>query len=218
VVLLQPLALATFTAVACAGLVVGEAFAPRARLFVKPLASLGFVSTALALQVHLLPHGGWLLAALIACAIGDLLLLPEKQPAAFVAGMLAFGVGHALFAVVFFGLGAGWWTLVGAALMAPVPWLVWRRLAQHLGRLREPVRGYMGIITVMVASALGLVLAAPSQRTALLAVAAVLFFVSDLFVARHRFVQRAWVNRAVGLPLYYGAQLLFAYAFARGAA
>jgi hypothetical protein len=29
-------------------------------------------------------------------------------------------------------------------------------------------------------------------------------------VARERFVQKSFVNRGVGLPLYYGAQILFA--------
>ena len=40
--------------------------------------------------------------------------------------------------------------------------------------------------------------------------AAVAFLASDLFVARDRFVERDWRNRAVGLPLYYVAQLVFA--------
>ena len=39
---------------------------------------------------------------------------------------------------------------------------------------------------------------------------AVLFFLSDLGVARDRFVSPGVWNRAVGLPLYYGAQLLLA--------
>ena len=39
---------------------------------------------------------------------------------------------------------------------------------------------------------------------------AVLFYVSDLFVARERFVTPGFVNKALGLPLYYGGQLLLA--------
>jgi len=37
------------------------------------------------------------------------------------------------------------------------------------------------------------------------------FGISDLFVARQRFVSSGFVNAAVGLPAYFGAQLLLAY-------
>ena len=37
------------------------------------------------------------------------------------------------------------------------------------------------------------------------------FYLSDLGVARQRFVSPGLINRFVGLPLYYGAQLLFAF-------
>ena len=33
----------------------------------------------------------------------------------------------------------------------------------------------------------------------------------DLFVARQRFVAEAFINRLIGLPLYYAGQLLIAW-------
>lgn len=42
------------------------------------------------------------------------------------------------------------------------------------------------------------------------AVGAALFAASDIFVARDRFAAPGWRNRAAGLPLYYGAQLVLA--------
>jgi hypothetical protein len=42
----------------------------------------------------------------------------------------------------------------------------------------------------------------------------VLFWLSDLCVARERFVTQGFVNRAIGLPLYYGAVLVLALASA----
>ena len=39
---------------------------------------------------------------------------------------------------------------------------------------------------------------------------ALAFYLSDLSVARDRFIREAFVNRLWGLPLYYGAQLLLA--------
>jgi hypothetical protein len=48
-------------------------------------------------------------------------------------------------------------------------------------------------------------ISSPSEETIPLA-----FYLSDLAVARDRFVARAFVNRLWGLPLYYAAQILFA--------
>ena len=42
------------------------------------------------------------------------------------------------------------------------------------------------------------------------AVGALAFTASDVAVARDRFVKNGFQNRAWGLPLYYGAQLLIA--------
>jgi uncharacterized membrane protein YhhN len=41
-------------------------------------------------------------------------------------------------------------------------------------------------------------------------IGALAFFLSDLSVARNRFVAPGFVNRLWGLPLYYAAQLLLA--------
>jgi hypothetical protein len=41
-------------------------------------------------------------------------------------------------------------------------------------------------------------------------VGAVMFYLSDLAVARDRFVAPGFTNRVWGLPLYYGAQLILA--------
>jgi uncharacterized membrane protein YhhN len=42
-------------------------------------------------------------------------------------------------------------------------------------------------------------------------VGALSFFVSDIFVARQRFLKAEFVNRLIGLPLYYGGQFLLAF-------
>lgn len=43
------------------------------------------------------------------------------------------------------------------------------------------------------------------------AAGAVAFYVSDVFVARDRFMKGGFVNRLVGLPLYYAGQFLIAF-------
>jgi len=42
-------------------------------------------------------------------------------------------------------------------------------------------------------------------------IGAILFYLSDLFVARHRFMKQEFVNRLLGLPLYYSGQFLLAF-------
>jgi uncharacterized membrane protein YhhN len=70
------------------------------------------------------------------------------------------------------------------------------------------VLSYIAVITVMVWGALSVVIGgwAPAR----VAAGAVLFYLSDLAVARERFVAHSFTNRAVGLPLYYVGQLLLA--------
>ena len=61
---------------------------------------------------------------------------------------------------------------------------------------------------------LDILLARPISPVALVVgkwLAAVAFFCSDLSVARDRFVAPGFANRAWGLPLYYAAQLAFAW-------
>jgi hypothetical protein len=42
-------------------------------------------------------------------------------------------------------------------------------------------------------------------------IGALSFYFSDIFVARQRFLKAEFINRLVGLPLYYGGQFLLAF-------
>jgi uncharacterized membrane protein YhhN len=70
-----------------------------------------------------------------------------------------------------------------------------------------PVRAYMAVIGVMAALACAVAAAGGPWQAA---VGALAFTASDVSVARDRFVRHEFRNRAWGLPLYYGAQLLIA--------
>jgi len=173
------------------------------RALTKVGASLGFVGLALSLDVD----GSYellVLAALLLSLAGDALLLSEAKPM-FLAGLVAFLLAHVAYATAFAGKAAllAWPVLpllVGLAL-------VLRWLWPHLGDMRLPVVAYCLVIAVMVWLALGM--AAPAVR-----LGAVLFFLSDLLVARDRFVKPGLANRLVGLPLYYAGQVLLATAVA----
>lgn len=175
----------------------------------KPLASLGFLATAVLAGAHHTPYGRAVLCALLFSFVGDVLLIPRGE-LAFRLGLLAFLLGHLAYAVgfVFFGgVQPGVTALALVVLgLGAVPVLRW--LWPHVSRdMRGPVVAYCLVITVMVATAAGH--AAQTGRLLVLA-AASLFYVSDLAVARDQFVAPGFFNKTWGLPLYYGAQLLFA--------
>ena len=48
-------------------------------------------------------YGKWILAALMACAIGDVFLLSRNSETKFQLGMAAFAAGHILYIVIFKG-------------------------------------------------------------------------------------------------------------------
>jgi uncharacterized membrane protein YhhN len=116
-----------------------------------------------------------------------------------------------------FGIGAGVTAVATPALLGPMALavaLVWRWLAAQLSRsFRAPVMAYMVTIAAMVVLAAGTFARSPS--TPLLA-GALAFALSDVSVARDRFVASSWSNKLWGLPLYYAAQVLLAAAAGGG--
>ncbi len=71
--------------------------------------------------------------------------------------------------------------------------------------MKRPVDVYIVVITLMVATAFAA--SRVGAPTTVLA-GAIAFYLSDLSVARDRFVCSTFTNRLWGLPLYYVAQLL----------
>lgn len=180
----------------------------RLEWMLKPSAALTFVATAAMGRAFESVAGTVFFVGLVLAAVGDVLLIP-KSKASFLAGLVAFLLGHVAYAVGFVVLGvdvtwvvsAAPWLTVSAALV-----LAWLNPRVET-RMRKPVLAYVIVISAMVALALG-----ASRHTGrwILSVFAVMFYLSDLTVARERFVQRDFLNRAVGLPLYFYAQLLLA--------
>lgn len=149
-----------------------------------------------------------LLIALCLCWLGDVLLLGTSRKL-FLGGLVAFLAGHVAFVAAFetAGLDAGWAGL-GILIAAAPGAFVWRWLRPTLPPpMVKPVIAYMVVISVMVGGAVGRFAADAPPRVL---IAAVMFYVSDLAVARNRFVSPGPWNRAVGLPLYYGAMALLA--------
>ncbi|HXX48641.1 MAG TPA: lysoplasmalogenase [Myxococcota bacterium] len=173
----------------------------------KPLASALFVAAALAHGALGSGYGQLVLAALALSWLGDVLLIPAGRPAVFQAGIAAFALAHLAYAVAFAKRGfdpARAALCAGPAALA----LVWaaRWLRPHLpAAMKGPVRAYMGILSAMLVASAGASAADPR-----IFAGGALFYLSDLTVARDRFVVPGFANGAVGLPLYYAAQLVLA--------
>jgi uncharacterized membrane protein YhhN len=171
----------------------------RARAVFKTLCSLGFLLFALSFGLDSF-FAQLIFAGLLLSALGDVLLL-FRSNRAFLAGLVAFLLAHIIYLLAFLQVGTpDLWALV-LVLGAGYFWLRW--LWPYLGGWKAPVLCYGGVISLMLWAGLGV------QRSEIW-LGAVLFYLSDLFVARQRFVVQAPLNALLGLPLYFAAQYLLA--------
>ncbi len=193
------------TALLVVGLLIAESrHSQLGKWICKPLASAGFVAAALARHAEQTAYGRAVLAALVLSFLGDLLLIPKSKKI-FQAGILSFLLGHVAFCYAFVAHGVHTTSFAGTLIvLVIVAVLVGRWLLAHVeGGMRIPVLAYIAVITTMVACAAG-------TRTPIIFAGAFAFYLSDLSVARDRFVAPGFINRLWGLPLYYGAQLVLA--------
>jgi len=183
------------------------------RLIVKVALSSLFIVAAVT-QLHPRPdYYTWLLIGLAFCLIGDgLLAVPAQR--AFKAGLFAFLGGHVFYIAAFGALTpVSQWLGVQTLLVVVVSIVAFIWLRAHVGSMLAPVVLYLVVISVMTIAALSVWRAhsAGGSGAIMVGAGAVCFYVSDLFVARDRFVRNEFLNRVVGLPLYYGGQFLLAF-------
>jgi len=185
----------------------------KGKLPAKTILSCLFIFTAL-VQVHPIPGYYYvLLLGLIFCLGGDVFLaLPQDR--AFLMGLVSFLLGHLFYVICFFYVAdISQWTWIGClvGLLVSCPVFLWLR--PHLGSMLIPVIAYVIVITVMVIGAwtvLGDTRLNYAGRL-LVFIGAVSFYLSDLFVARDRFLKSEFTNRLIGLPMYYIGQFLLAF-------
>jgi len=198
------IALSLLTVAATIGLLFAERSGDRSRIWLfKPLASGGFIGTAWASGVAPLLFAGMVLGG-----IGDVLLIRKEDKRWFLAGIIVFLWGHVAYLAAFLARGIDGPVLGGTLVVLALPALfVGRVLWARAGKLRFAVVAYIVVISVMLASATSLV---ATGAPPMIAVGALMFYLSDLCVARERFVAHGFVNKLFGQPLYFGAQLVIA--------
>jgi uncharacterized membrane protein YhhN len=182
-------------------------------LLTKPVVSLLFVVTALVQHPRSTGYFAAILIALCLSLIGDVCLIFMESRKMFLAGLLAFLLGHVAYAAAFFPFvrpGAVTW--IALCIFSAVGIIVFRWLRPNLGTMKIPVAAYILIITAMVVCAVTLLgnIGLSTTGRYMVLIGALSFYASDIFVARNQFVIDAYINRLIGLPLYYLAQFLFA--------
>ena len=179
------------------------------RATAKVVASTAFILTAVVNGAGTTFYGRAILAALIFSWVGDVLLLSARS-VFLTAGIAAFLLAHIGFAAAFAFQNINLAAMgVALVLMMAFGALMLRWLWPHLvGFYKVAVPIYIAAIVLMTSLAAAVSGASGSY---IAIIAAVAFTVSDISVARDRFVERSIVNSIWGLPLYFAAQILFAF-------
>jgi uncharacterized membrane protein YhhN len=183
-------------------------------LLTKPFLSALFIATALLQPYHAGPYFYLILAGLLFCFAGDICLIFFFNRKVFTAGLAFFLTGHILYILAFFitgGITMSTWTSL--AVVLAISLFVFTKFRPHLGSMMGPVIAYILIISIMVVGAASLAARQDLslQGRTLVMAGSLLFYASDLFVAKQRFVEKNIVNRYAGLPMYYAAQFMLAF-------
>lgn len=175
-------------------------------------ASVGFVLTGLAAGGLNSRYGRAILIGLLLGWWGDFFLMHGGR-AWFMAGLVAFLIGHVAYSCAFvFRRSRPRWAV--AALLAMlvagffVAWWLWPHLPAGL---HAPAVAYGLAISVMVALAIG---ALPRPGGWLITIGAIVFYVSDMGVAYLSFVGSGRVILFVSMLLYYLGQTMLAASIA----
>jgi len=183
----------------------------------KPIAAAGFVAAALATGALDSAYGQWILAGLVLSFFGDVLLIPREAKSTFFAGLVCFLLGHVAYTGAFAVRGLDPIATAIAAVPVSAGSLfalrtLWPHVRARAPKFQRPVLAYLIVISTMLVCAAGTFGRAGGS---LILGGAIAFYVSDLAVARQRFVAQSFSNKLWGLPLYFGAQLLLAASVAR---
>jgi uncharacterized membrane protein YhhN len=205
--MMTPVVLAAVMAGAVASLLHAARSGERTLEFLsKAVASASFVILGVSRWTAGDPVDSWLVIGLLLCASGDMLLISERT---FDLGLICFLTGHVAYVVAFaFAEPPAGWPVPAAVPIAAVGLLAVWWMWPHLGRRRLPVAAYTTAIAAMAWGAVSTSYLGALPWT--VAIGALLFLLSDLGVARQRFIRPEFLNRALGLPAYYAAQFLIA--------
>jgi len=145
---------------------------------------------------------------------GDIALMFQTSRKAFMIGLVLFLLAHVAYAVTFTllgGLDAIVW--LAALVLLALGVGIYRLFHGGLGTMKVPVIVYIIVISVMVNQAVATFnsSAFSTSQAWMIAIGAVLFYISDVILAVNRFWKPFQYNR-ISLAFYYAGQFLIALA------
>ena len=179
----------------------------------KPLSTLLVILVALLslAAAGVKPAYTWGVTLGLVLSLGGDVALMFKSNRWFLIGLVLFLLAQIVYAVVFT-LFNGFYVedLITAAVLLALAALVFIYLKPGLGKMQGPVLFYILAICFMVNRAISTFFGDFATTQAwLIALGAILFWLSDLLLAVNRF-RRPFRLQRLGLYLYYGGQLLIA--------
>ena len=193
---------------------------PQGKLLSKGLASLAFVALGLLCAAKAGGSAYAVLAvlALAAGAAGDTLLQLSEcrrdwRDGLFMAGLIAFLLGHVLYIAAFMtAVRTTFWQFGAAAVMFAVLYALQFPAKIRLGNMKGPVYAYAAVITLMAAYAFSCATHGSAAMAALVVPAGAMFLVSDAVLAEMLYgPKRTGRMEILNLVTYYGAQILLAF-------
>ncbi len=192
--------------ICAAGLAMPHAGGPDFSFPFQKTASIGFVLVGVVFGALRTWYGRFVLLGLLFCLGGDYFGVGHR----FVLSLSSFLLGHLAYVAAFALHGISGRRILAMlpiallAVAAIVPWLFPHVPAAE----RVPVIAYVTVITSMLITAGG---SSTGSTGKLIITAAVLFFVSDIFVARWKYVSTESINGLFCYPLYYAACLCYGW-------
>jgi|JI8StandDraft_1071087.scaffolds.fasta_scaffold99127_2 uncharacterized membrane protein YhhN len=183
------------------------------KIISKPTAAFGFVLVAILYGIDSV-YDKWIFGGLILSFLGDCFLLSLNKRI-FLIGLVSFLIAHIFYAVAFFPFAefTRQW-MIFSLLPILLSFLFYIKIQKFLFGFKMPVLIYLIAINTMLSIGLSCLLAQSGMNgwtfyhTAFLG--ALLFYLSDLAVARERFVEKSFLNKSWGLPFYFLGQFLIA--------
>jgi len=182
-------------------------FKPTATLLVILVAMFSFLNATSHCSFSLM-----ILAGLLLSLIGDVALLFQQRGKAFLIGLASFLLAHVVYSLAFLMYETfTFLDLISLTLLTSAGIAFYQLIKAGLGAMKIPVVAYIIIISIMVNRAFAALGSPAFGRTQALFIAfgALLFYISDMILAAHRFWKPLKRYR-INLAFYYAGQVLIA--------
>ena len=173
----------------------------------KPATTILIIAYAWVFGDKSTPYFRLILAGLFFCLIGDTLLLWEAY---FVGGLVAFLIAHMLFYLGFVSEGGMKYKILPLLILLAIGGGYYAVLYEDLGALKIPVMVYVSVIVLMAWQGVSLRIWRKEKAYTLIAIAVILFMLSDSLLAWNKFKQPLPFSALWILSTYWASIFLLA--------